>query len=92
MSDYTLPQELLLLIPFLNVIGAFLKKTPSFPNWLIPVMLGIIGIIFGLLIEFTQKGFNLTAILYGFINGIIAAGIAVYGHQIVKQNTEKNDP
>lgn len=92
MSEYTLPAEFLLLIPFLNIIGIFLKRITAFPNWLIPLALGVIGMVFGILIETSKHGMNFSVILYGLINGIIAAGTAVYGHQLIKQSIEKTNP
>ena len=89
MSDYILPQELILLVPFLNIIGIFLKRSPAFPDWLIPDILAGIGILFALFIEISKNGFNFASILTGVINGVIAAGIAVFGHQVVKQNIER---
>ncbi len=90
MSDFTLPQEIIILIPFLNIIGTFLKNQPTFPNWLIPQSLGLAGIIFGILIQISKTGFSMTAIIHGIINGIIAAGVAVYGYEVIKQSIKKD--
>ena len=73
--------EALVLIPALNIIGYGLKELPFVPNWMIPLILGILGAVSGLF-------------LWGFtaqnaLQGIIAAGTAVYGNQIVKQTVKR---
>lgn len=72
--------EALIVIPALWVIGAFLKKTPSFADWAIVWVLLFVGVIFtvGLL------GFSFDSM----IQGILVAGAAVLGHQLLKQTRE----
>lgn len=70
-------EEALILIPALWVIGAILKHTPSVPDWTIAYILLAIGIVG-------------TVALLGFtpanvIQGVLVAGAAVLGHQLVKQ-------
>lgn len=65
------------LIPVLWIFGFALKQTPRIPDWTIIWILLALSICF-------------STIMYGFsgegiINGIIAAGVAVLGHQMVKQ-------
>lgn len=70
-----------MLVPALWVLGIALKRTPSVPNWsIIWVILGF-SLVFGTI----AWGFSYT----GVINAIIAAGVAVLGHQIVKQTIQK---
>lgn len=70
-----------MLVPALWVLGFALKRTPSVPNWsIVWVLLGF-SIVFGVI----AWGFSYT----GIINAIIAAGIAVLGHQMVKQSIQK---
>lgn len=66
-----------MLAPVLWVIGFALKNTPRIPDWT------IIWILLGLSIGFgvISYGFHLEVIM----NGIIAAGVAVLGHQMFKQ-------
>lgn len=69
-----------MLVPALWVIGFALSKTPHIPNW------SIIWILFGV-------SLTLGTIAYGFsvdaiVNGIVASGVAVFGHQICKQTVE----
>lgn len=73
-------EQALVLIPVLWVIGAIVKKTPAIPDWLIPYILLVIGAAGGLVTV------GLTA--EGVIQGILAAGAAVLGHQLVKQTGE----
>ena len=58
-------------------IGLMLKKTPNIKNWYIPYILSVLGIVASVIIE----GININSI----IQGLIAAGIAVYSHQLCKQ-------
>lgn len=63
----------------LFVIGLFLKQTPKVPNWVIPYILGFLGIIacniiMGISIEASTQG-------------IIVAGLTVYIHQLGKEGT-----
>lgn len=65
------------LIPVLWIMGYALKQTPWIPNW------SIIWLLFGVSV-------SLGACAYGFtfdaiVNGIIATGVAVFGHQMYKQ-------
>lgn len=65
------------------VLGMFLKRTPSIPDWTIIWVLLVVGIILG----FITLG--LTA--DGFIQGVLVSGVAVLGHQLFKQTTEKRE-
>lgn len=64
-------------IPALWVLGFALKQTPQVPNWSIIWILLAFSIGFGTL----AFGFSFD----GIIHGIVAAGVAVLGHQMVKQ-------
>ncbi|WP_449622157.1 phage holin family protein [Robertmurraya sp. Marseille-Q9965] len=77
------------LVPVLWVIGYALKQTPKIPDWtIIWFLLGI-----SLVIGTIAFGFSID----GIFNGIIAAGVAVLGHQMFKQtvgvrnNTKKDE-
>lgn len=61
----------------LFIIGLFIKQTPAIPNWSIPYILSLLGIIACNII----MGFGLES----SIQGIIATGVAVYVHQMGKQ-------
>ncbi|MFT4415574.1 phage holin family protein [Fredinandcohnia humi] len=67
-------------VPVLWVIGYALKRTPFIPNWsIIWFLLG-----FSFIIGSFSYGFSLDTL----INGIIAVGVAVFGHQVYKQTYE----
>jgi hypothetical protein len=66
-----------MLVPALWVIGYALKQTPRIPDWSIIWILLAISVGFGTY----AFGFSIT----GIINGIIAAGVAVLGHQMYRQ-------
>jgi hypothetical protein len=73
--------EALILIPVLMIIGKIIKNTPKLKNWIIPYILLLLGIVLaGFIMGFTVKS---------FIQGVLVAGTAVFGHQIVKQTIEK---
>lgn len=65
----------------LYVIGIFLKKTPFIPDWLIPYILAVMGML--------GAGFSIEGgfILHNILQGIFAAGAAVLANQMKKQAT-----
>lgn len=71
----------------LFIIGLILKNTPKIPNWSIPYILCVLGIILCNII----LGLSLNACL----QGILTAGVAVYVHQLGKQGmvciSQKNE-
>ena len=81
--------ELLALVPVLNLIGLFLKRS-KFKNKFIPLILGGIGIVISGAIVLTTEPLDgaaaiITAVITSLTQGILVAGAAVYGNQIVKQ-------
>lgn len=72
-----LNQNVYIVSVVLFIIGLFLKKTPRIPNWSIPYILSIIGIVLCNLI--LSLGIDAT------LQGILSAGIAVYAHQLYKE-------
>ncbi|WML44710.1 phage holin family protein [Neobacillus sp. PS3-40] len=75
--------EALILIPVLMIIGKIVKNTPKIKNWLIPYILLVLGVVLAGL----MMGFSVNS----FIQGVLVAGTAVFGHQIVKQTIEKKE-
>lgn len=71
------PEQLLILVAALYVIGVFLKKTPNVKDWTIPWILLILGIAFSIAI----LGISATSIL----QGIICSFGAIATNQIIKQ-------
>jgi hypothetical protein len=86
--SFILP-EILILIPVLIIIGMMLKKIENIKDWTIPIILGVIGILFAIMILGFKEGFSGPIILNGILQGILAAGMAVYVHQLVIQSTRK---
>ena len=64
----------------LLLIGMALKQTPRLPNWSIPYILSVIGIVACNLI----LGWSIDATL----QGVIVSGVSVYAHQLGKQGME----
>ncbi|SEP86044.1 phage holin family protein [Piscibacillus halophilus] len=70
-------EEALILVPVLMILGKMIKQSRLLPNRYIPLLLLFISLI-------------LTNILLGlsfdaFIQSILVAGAAVFGHQLFKQ-------
>ncbi|MBU8908478.1 phage holin family protein [Desertibacillus haloalkaliphilus] len=76
-------EEAYILIPVLLVLGTMLKKTPNIKDWLIPYIVLFIGVGFSIAL----LGFNVDAV----IQGVIVAGVSVFGHQMLKQYKKKDD-
>lgn len=76
-------EQAMVLVPVLMIIGAMLKKTPRMPHWLIPWALLLLGVAGGLVL----LGKTPEAV----IQGILAAGMAVFGHQLYKQTRIRNN-
>jgi hypothetical protein len=70
-------ENYVILVPALWVLGYALKQTPKVPNWSIIWILTIVSLIFATI----SYGLTIDAI----VNGLIASGTAVYGHQLLKQ-------
>jgi len=81
--------QILILVPVLIIIGTGLKKMNIIKSWAIPITLGILGMIISVLILGFDKGFGAPIILEGMLQGILAAGMAVYAHQLTIQTTIK---
>lgn len=75
-----------IVVPVLWCIGAALKRTPKVADWLIPYLLGGAGVALCLTIVLSTGG----SAVDGIMQGIITAGVAVYGNQLVKQATNKS--
>jgi hypothetical protein len=73
--------EALIIIPVLWILGSFLKKTPKIGDWMIPWVLLAVGILAALGII----GFTVDAA----IQGVLVAGAAVLGHQLLKQTQNR---
>ncbi len=68
---------MLLVIPALWSLGYGLKKTPKVPDWSIFWIITVAGIVLGIFVVGTSVD--------GAIQGILAAAVAIYGHQGFRQ-------
>lgn len=75
--------EGLILIPAIYIIGMIIRKTDKIPNKYIPIILLPLGILGAMGI----MGFTVKAA----IQGILITGAAVYGDQVYKQITKKEE-
>lgn len=72
-------ENMLVVVPVLYIVGAFIKKAPKVPDWIIPFVLTGLGVVIGIATsgwgEWTQ----------GLMQGILCAGGAVLANQMYKQ-------
>ncbi len=73
--------EALIIIPVLWILGSFLKRTPNVQDWIIPWVLLFVGVVLAIGII----GFTVDAA----VQGILVAGAAVLGHQLLKQTQNR---
>lgn len=72
-----IPEQLLILVAALYVIGAGCKKYKQLDNKYIPIILLVLGIVFSI----WMLGFNPSSIL----QGILCWGVAIGANQVYKQ-------
>lgn len=82
LMDYIMEQALIL-VPALYILGMMLKSTEKIKDWTIPWILLVVGILGSIALI----GLNVNAV----IQGILTAGAAVFGDQLLKQTTEKRE-
>jgi len=82
--------ELIIVAIACYVLGMFLKGS-TIKDWLIPIILLIFAIVLTILYisVVLGEGFTGKVFIVGFIQGLFAAALAVYGNQLLKQLTEK---
>jgi hypothetical protein len=81
-----LPEQLLILVAALYVLGVFLKNSPKVSDWIIPWVLLIVGIIGAVALQYLQQGFTPVAVF----QGVVATGVAVLTNQLIKQTVNKD--
>lgn len=81
LNEYLI-QEALIVVPVLLILGKMIKDTDLIKDKYIPLTLLAVGVVFTLSI----LGFNVDAV----IQGILVAGAAVFGNEIVKQAKERD--
>jgi hypothetical protein len=74
--------EAITLVPAIWIIGTFLKRTPKIADWTIPWILLVMGIVGSVL----TLGLSVQSI----VQGVLVTGVAVLGHQLLKQTIERN--
>lgn len=83
--DYIRP-ELLLIIPVLWVLGKILKEASFLRDKWIPLILGGAGILLAVCwVAGSAEPLGVTGLFTAVTQGVLCAGAAVYGHQLVKQ-------
>jgi hypothetical protein len=65
-----------IVVVVLYVLGMFMKRIPSIPDWTIPFVLTVVGVLLGLLI---------LGVPDGILQGVLCAGGAVLVNQMIKQ-------
>ena len=85
--------DLIIIIVVTYVLGVFLKTCERFPDWTIPFVLLLFAVVFSILYKaiMLSEGFTPQAVLGGFLYGILVAGVAVFGNQLVKQGKEREE-
>lgn len=78
--------ELLVLVPVLYIIGMILKNTKRVDDRMIPAILGEIGMVLAMIWTISMEGLSGIGVFTGMTQGILAAGMAVYTNQLVKQS------
>lgn len=92
LTEYINP-ELLVLIPVLYLIGIGFKKSERIRDKDIPLLVGVIGVIFAVLYTVattsTTEPQDIVMMLFSSITqGILCAGASVYVNQLVKQSSK----
>lgn len=83
-SNYIMP-ELLVIVPVLWVAGWIIKQADFIKNKWIPLILGVVGVLLAVCYVLGGQRFSVTALFTAITQGILCAGVAVYGNQLVKQ-------
>lgn len=77
------PEQLLILVGCLYVIGMLLKEIKEIKDWTIPLIL--LGV--AILGSIGLQGLSVMAV----VQGVICTGVSVLGNQIIKQTTSKRE-
>ncbi|WP_338631536.1 phage holin family protein [Clostridium baratii] len=83
-----IPENMLIVVIGLWIIGYCLKKTPKVEDWCIPWVLILIGMIFSIGLNIIDNDITSNLLVTATLQGICCAGVAVLGNQLKKQ-TEK---
>lgn len=82
-----IPENLMILIVVIYVVGLFLKKIDSVPDKYITLILMIFGITFAILLDIINSQYKvaLDVVVNGVLQGILCWGVAVGINQTTKQ-------
>lgn len=83
-KEYIKP-ELLVMVPVLYVIGMMIKRTKKIDDRLIPSILGVVGIVLACVYVLGTEPPSMIGAFTAFTQGVLAAGMAVYINQQIKQ-------
>lgn len=91
--DFVKP-ELMALVVMLWVVGKMIKGIDAIKDKYIPLILGGVGVIIATayvvgISALSDDQALLSALLSGVVQGILCAGLAVYGNEIVAQLKKK---
>lgn len=84
LTAYISPELTFLVVP-LYIVGMIIKRTEKVSDRFIPLVLGGVSIVICWLYEFMTLGFGFEALFCGIVQGILLAGVTVYGNQVWKQ-------
>lgn len=92
-KEYIRP-ELLILAIVLYFLGVAIKNTEVIKDKYIPLVLGLVGIIFSAIYVVATSTIAsyrdiLTIIFTSIVQGILVAGASVYVNQLIKQNNKE---
>lgn len=92
-KEYIKP-ELLILAIVLYFLGVAIKNTEVIKDKYIPLVLGLVGIIFSAIYVVATSTIAsyqdvLTIIFTSIVQGILVAGASVYVNQLIKQNNKE---
>lgn len=91
--DYVKP-EFVVLAVVLYLIGLALKKAQAVKDKLIPLILGLVGIMLALIWVLATSELDgvqqiMLAVFTAIVQGILVAGLSTYANQIVKQASKE---
>ncbi len=94
-TDYIDP-NLLVLAVALYIAGEMIKSSKVIKNKYLPILLGVVGIIVSGVWVCSTYDINtykdvFGAIFTSVVQGAMTAGLAVYGNQVMKQLTKKDE-
>ena len=91
--NYVKP-ELVVLAVVLYLVGLALKKTQKVKDKLIPLILGIAGVLLALIWVLATSELDgvqqiMLAVFTAIVQGVLVAGLSTYANQIVKQASKE---